>query len=79
MQIEKPEENKATEDTFSKTLGKLAGDKDAISFPDFPYDLNNLFNLQYSFDTIKEAIEYLAKQQAKMGNKMNALDSGKDK
>jgi hypothetical protein len=27
---------------------------------DFPFDLNNLFNLQYSFDTLKLAIEHLA-------------------
>ena len=30
---------------------------------DFPYNLNNLFNLTYSFDTLKKSIEYLAKQQ----------------
>jgi len=30
----------------------------------FPFDLNNLFNLTYSFDTLKTAIEFLAKQQA---------------
>lgn len=29
---------------------------------DFPYNLNNLFNLNYSFDTLKKSIEYLAKQ-----------------
>ena len=34
---------------------------------DFPFDLNNLFSLQYSFDTLKQAIEFLAKQQAEMG------------
>ena len=30
---------------------------------DFPFDLNNLFSMQYSFDQLKIAIEYLAKQQ----------------
>ena len=30
---------------------------------DLPFDLNNLFNMQYSFDQLKIAIEYLAKQQ----------------
>lgn len=29
---------------------------------DFPYNLNNLFNLNYSFETLKKSIEYLAKQ-----------------
>ena len=29
---------------------------------DFPFDLNNLFNMQYSFDQLKAAIEFLAKQ-----------------
>ena len=28
---------------------------------DLPFDLNNLFSLQYSFDTLKVAIEYLAR------------------
>lgn len=28
---------------------------------DFPFDLNNLFHLQYSFDTLKQAIEFLAR------------------
>jgi len=26
----------------------------------FPFDLNDLFNLSYSFDTLKRAIEFLA-------------------
>ena len=28
---------------------------------EFPYNLNNLFNLNYSFETLKKSIEYLAK------------------
>ena len=28
-----------------------------------PFDLNNLFNLSFTFDTLKIAIEYLARQQ----------------
>ena len=35
--------------------------KTVIHDADFPFDLNNLFNLQYSFDTLKSAIEFLAK------------------
>ena len=29
---------------------------------DLPFDLNNLFNMSYSFDVLKEVIEFLAKQ-----------------
>jgi hypothetical protein len=29
----------------------------------FPFDLNNLFNLSYSFDVLKQSIEYLAIRQ----------------
>ena len=36
------------------------GEKSKI---DFPFDLNNLFNMNYSFDQLKAAIEYLANQQ----------------
>jgi len=28
---------------------------------EFPFDLNNLFNMSYSFDVLKQAIEYLAR------------------
>jgi hypothetical protein len=31
---------------------------------DFPFDLNSLFNLNYSFEVLKQAIEYLAINQA---------------
>lgn len=31
--------------------------------PDFPFNLNDLCNFQYSFDVLKKAIEYLSKQQ----------------
>jgi hypothetical protein len=42
-------------------LGQKLGDlKDAKVVTDFPFDLNNLFSLQYSFDTLKQAIQYLA-------------------
>jgi len=27
----------------------------------FPFDMDNLFNMKYSFDQLKMAIEYLAK------------------
>ena len=41
---------------------------------DFPFDLNNLFSMQYSFDTLKKAIEYLAKQQSLMAKKIKDLE-----
>ena len=52
------EENKEIEgsfvdsDVFQKTMVK----------EEFPFDLNKLFslNLNYNFDTLKQAIEYLA-------------------
>lgn len=28
---------------------------------EFPFDLNNLFNLSYSFEVLKQSIEFLAK------------------
>lgn len=40
----------------------------------FPFDLNNLFSMQYSFDTLKEAIEFLAQQQADMNDRFDDLN-----
>lgn len=40
---------------------------------DFPFDLNNLFSLQYSFDQLKAAIEYLANQQGQHQVLINEL------
>jgi len=40
---------------------------------DFPFDLNNLFSLQYSFDQLKMAIEYLARQQGNQQVLINEL------
>lgn len=39
----------------------------------FPFDMNNLFNMQYSFDQLKLAIEYLAKQQSDQQQLLNEL------
>ena len=36
----------------------------------FPFDLDNLFNLQYSFDSLKKAIEYLASEQMTLKSQM---------
>ena len=43
---------------------------------DFPFDLNNLFNLNYSFDILKQAIEFLAQNQAMQGKLLKELASG---
>ena len=40
---------------------------------EFPFDLNNLFNMQYSFDQLKMAIEYLAKNQSDQQTLLNDL------
>ena len=40
---------------------------------DFPFDLNNLFSMQYSFDQLKMAIEYLANQQGNHQTLINEL------
>ena len=40
---------------------------------DFPFDLNNLFNMSYSFDQLKAAIEYLANQQNVQQHLINDL------
>ena len=48
------------EDGYANIVDSLVGEKATV---DFPFDLNNLFSIQYSFDQLKMAIEYLAKQQ----------------
>ena len=42
---------------------------------DFPFDLNNLFSLQYSFDTLKSAIEWLADKHNSLGERVDALEA----
>ena len=46
---------------------------EAKTVVDFPFDLNNLFSMQYSFDQLKMAIEYLAKQQGDHQSLINEL------
>lgn len=39
----------------------MATHAEVIDFKvEFPFDLNNLFNLTYSFDVLKQAIDFLA-------------------
>lgn len=48
------------EKKLSEALTKKS--KDDHLKVDLPFDLNNLVNFQYSFDTLKVAIEWLARQ-----------------
>ena len=41
--------------------GTLHVENEAKLKMDFPFDLNNLFNMNYSFDILKQAIEFMAK------------------
>ena len=41
--------------------GTLKIDSEVKVKMDFPFDLNNLFNMSYSFDVLKQAIEFMAK------------------
>lgn len=43
--------------------------------PAFPYDLNKLCNYTFSFDVLKDSIEFLAKQQADINERMNNLET----
>jgi len=60
-QFQEQEEHKLDEgDNFSGALNTLKTDVTQVDI-EFPFDLNNLFSMQYSFDTLKAAIEFLAK------------------
>ncbi len=43
---------------------------------EFPFDLNNLFSLTYSFDVLKQAIEFLAENQAAHAKALYQLTNG---
>jgi len=44
-----------------------------VKIPVFPYDLNKLCT--FSFDTLKDSIEFLAKQQAEILARMDTLEA----
>ena len=48
---------------------------------DFPVDLNDIFtlNLNYSFEVLKEALDFLAKNQKLMGCQLADLTDGQFK
>lgn len=50
-----------------------------INIDNTEFDLNSLFNLQYSFDTLKRLIEALAKNHNEMQQKLNHLEAYIDK
>ena len=68
------EESKNIDPVIESQKSKESLNYDKMSF-NFPFDLNNLFSLQYSFDTLKKAIEFLAKQQSLMARKIQDLES----
>lgn len=63
--MQAPEDHKIDEsDLFSNTMPATANQSTHQTHKaamNFPFDLNNLFSMQYSFDTLKAAIEFLAK------------------
>jgi hypothetical protein len=62
MQESFDEDHKMDEgDTFNVTQKDVSMAEYKLD-SEFPFDLNNLFSMQYSFDTLKAAIEFLAKQ-----------------
>lgn len=69
---EERKSNISSQKAFLDSDGQLKAEHAKVILP---FDLNNLFNLQYSFDQLKEVIEWLAKQQAEMKDKIAALES----
>ena len=61
LEDKQPEETKELDPVMEQQRSKQSLNYEKMNF-DFPFDLNNLFSLQYSFDTLKKAIEFLAKQ-----------------
>ena len=41
----------------------------------FPYNLNNLFKMDYSFEVLKLSIEYLAKEQRLLKDRMSVMEN----
>jgi len=68
----KQDEQDVFKNTGDTTTAKLSSEQH-ISM-DFPFDLNNLFSMQYSFDVLKQAIEFLAKQHNIMRGDINNLN-----
>lgn len=64
----------------NKALGEQPDDQQPVSVilenpnkPALPFDINKLCN--FGFDVLKEAIEYLAKQQAETNNRLEKLEA----
>lgn len=51
--------NDQSKEVFTQDLSFDATQKLKI---DFPFDLNKLFNMNYSFDILKQSIEFIASQ-----------------
>ncbi len=48
-------------------------DDDSLPPPELPFDLNDLCNLKFTFDTLKQAVEWLARQQQLINKKLKIL------
>ena len=69
------EDHKMDEQDVFKQTGATAKMSSEVGISmDFPFDLNNLFSMQYSFDVLKQAIEFLAKQHNIMRGDINNLN-----
>lgn len=57
----------ANKNSISEKQQKSQLDFHKVVRPTFPFDLNSLMNITYSFDTLKQAIDYLAKNSWEQG------------
>ena len=61
----------------SKSATNLPKDPESGFSAKIPFDLNSLFSLQYSFDTLKAALEWLADKQAGQDVRIRFLEENK--
>ena len=61
----------------SKSASNLHKGSESGFTAKIPFDLNSLFSLQYSFDTLKAALEWLAGQQAGLDVRIRFLEENK--
>lgn len=67
-----PEDHKSDDgDVFAQTMTNMKR-HEQLKF-EFPFDLNNLFSMSYSFDVLQQAIEFLARQQGTMHDDIEKL------
>ena len=74
MQTSTEDHKMDEQDVFKQTGAPAKMSSEQHISMDFPFDLNNLFSMQYSFDVLKQAIEFLAKQHNLMRGDINNLN-----